>query len=376
VLAVSIDWPTVLRTILFALFSALTAIVAAITGPTYDGLLVPMLQPGALYPALRPSGGGPGDFLSSAVQFSSFTLVNVVDPAIAVVGVGVALLYLARSFVSRWAETFSGLLPRLVIAVIVANFTLPIAGAVLGIAGALYPVFAGWNGGAWQHWVNLGGFGELSFSWDNGALALILSIAEFLAVFALVLAVGIRDALLSVLLVLLPLFTLLWPLRPLSSIPRRAWLLFFELAFLPCVLVVPLQLAVGTNNPVLLVGYLGVALASPYLLSVAGTHLVAFGFPSSGGTVSGGLQRGLGSTSSGAASMASPAANAAATTGASGRAFAGAVRTAGTAGFPAAAPLAAGTVLGHSALHLLRHLPHTDLDGVGPWPPMRGGGGR
>ncbi|MGA8275976.1 MAG: hypothetical protein WB852_06755 [Thermoplasmata archaeon] len=373
-LALSIDWPTIIRTILFAVFSVLTAVVAAVIGPTYDNLLVPMLQPAALYPALRGSGGGPGDFLSSAVQFSSYTLVNVVDPAIALVGAGVALLFLARSVVARWAEGLSGLLPRLVVAVIVANFSLPIAAAVLDLAGALYPVFSGWNGAAWEHWTNLGGFGELSFSWDNGALALVLSVVEFLAVLALVLAVGLRDALLSVLLVLLPLFTLLWPLRPLSSIPRRAWLLFLELAFLPCVLVVPLQLAVGTNSPVLLVGYLGVAVASPYLLSVAGTHLVAFGFPASGGTLSGGVQRGLASASSGASSVASPAANAVAGTGAGGRALSGTVKSAGTASFPAAAPLAAGTILGHTALHLLRHLPRADAKGVGPWPPMRGGG--
>lgn len=360
--------------ILFALFSVLTAIVAAITGPTYDNLLVPMLQPAALFPALRATGG-PNDYLSSAVQFSSYILVNVVDPAIALIGAGVALLYLARSVVARWEAPLSGLLPRLVVAVIVANFTLPIAAGVLDLAGALYPVLSGWNGAAWEHWVNLGGYGEVAFSWDNGALAFVLSVVQFLAVLALVLAVGVRDALLSVLLVLLPVFTLLWPLRPLSAIPRRAWLLFIELAFLPCVMVVPLQLAVGTTSPVLLVGYLGIAVASPYFLSVAGTHLVAFGFPAGGGTISGGVQRGLASASSGASSVASPAANAAARSGAGGAALSGAVRAAGTAALPAAAPLAAGTILGHTALHLLRHLPSADPKGIGRWPPMRAGGG-
>jgi len=364
----------VIQAILFGLFSVLTAVVAAVTGPTYDNLLVPMLQTPALFPALRPGEGGGSDYLSAAVQFSSYTLVNVVDPAIALVGTGVAVLYLARSVVARWADSLSDLLPRLVLAVIVANFTLPIAAGVMDLSGAIYPVFSSWNGAAWEHWVNLGGYGELSFSWDNGALALILSIVEFLAVLALVLAVGVRDALLSVLLVLLPLFTLLWPLRPLSSIPRRAWLLFVELAFLPCVIVVPLQLAVGTTSPVLLVGYLGVAVASPYLISVAGTHLVAFGFPTSGGVVAGGVQRGLATAPSGASAVASPSANALAGAGAGGRALSGAVRAAGTASFPAAAPLAAGTVLGHTALHLLRHFPHSGSDKIGRWPPMRGGG--
>ncbi len=374
-MTLGIDWTTLLQAILFALFSALTAIVAAITGPTYDNLLVPMLQTGALYPAFASTGGS-SDYLSAAIQFSSYSLGTVVDPAIALVGIGIALLFLARSVVSRWAEPLSGLLPRLVIAVIVANFSLPIVHGILDVSGALYPVMAGWNGGAWQHWVNLGGVGEVRFSWDNGALALILSALEFAAVLALVLAVGIRDALLATLIVLLPIFTMLWPLRPFSSIPRRAWLLFLELAFLPCVLVVPLQLAVGTPSPVLLVGYLGVAVASPYLLSVAGTQLVAFGFPSSGSTLAGGLQRGLSITSSSASAVATPSANALAASGPSGRALAGAVHAAGSAAFPAAAPLAAGSVLGHTALHLLRHLPNGDPTRVGPWPPIRGGGGK
>ncbi len=374
-MTLGIDWTTLLQAILFALFSALTAIVAAITGPTYDNLLVPMLQTGALYPAFASTGGS-SDYLSAAIQFSSYSLGTVVDPAIALVGIGIALLFLARSVVSRWADPLSGLLPRLVIAVIVANFSLPIVHGILDVSGALYPVMAGWNGGAWQHWVNLGGVGEVRFSWDNGALALILSALEFAAVLALVLAVGIRDALLATLIVLLPIFTMLWPLRPFSSIPRRAWLLFLELAFLPCVLVVPLQLAVGTPSAVLLVGYLGVAVASPYLLSVAGTQLVAFGFPSSGSTLAGGLQRGLSSTSSSASAVATPSANALAASGPSGRALAGAVHAAGSAAFPAAAPLAAGSVLGHTALHLLRHLPNGDPTRVGPWPPIRGGGGK
>jgi hypothetical protein len=369
------DWSTLVQVILFALFAVLTALVAAITGPTYDHLLVPMLQPAALYPSFTP-GGGPSDYLSAAIQFSSYTLETIVDPAVALVGIGVGLLFLVRSVVSRWADPLSGLLPRLVIAVIVANFSLPIAHGVLNVAGALYPVLAGWNGGAWEQWVNLAGFGEFQYSWDNGALALVLSVLEFAAVMALVLAVGIRDALLATLIVLLPIFTLLWPLRPFSSIPRRAWLLFLEVAFLPCVLVVPLQLAVGAPTPVLLVGYLGVAVASPYLLSVAGTHLVAFGFPASGGTLGGGMQRGLSTTSSSASAVATPSANAVASSGPAGRAISGAVHAAGSASFPSAAPLAAGTVLGHSALHLLRHLPNGDPTRVGPFPPMRGGSGR
>jgi hypothetical protein len=370
-----VDLGNLIQAILFSLFAGLTAIVSAVVGPTYDNLLVPELSPSALYPALTGSAGS-GTYLGAAAQFSAYTLAAVVDPAIALVALGVALLYLSKTMVSRWAVRLDGLLPRLVISVVAANFTLPIAGAVLGIAGSLFPVFAGWDGGAWQHWVNLAGYGQVSFSWDNGALAFVLSIVEFALVFALVLAVGLRDALLAVLLVLLPVFTLVWPFRPLSLLARRAWFLFAELAFLPCVLVVPLELAVHSPSIVLLVGFLGCAVASPYLLSLAGTHLTAFGFPSSAGVAGAGVQRGLSAAPGAASSYASPAVNATRTSGPLAQAAAGVTRAAGSAAAPVAAPLAVGQLVGHGALHLVRHLSGTRAAAgtPGKWPPIRGGG--
>src|SRR5208283_4360074 len=265
----SVDLGDLVRTLLFLLFAGLTAIITAVIGPTYDNLLVPELQPSALFPPLLGSGSGGVNYLSTGARFSGYVLTNVVDPAVTLVALGVAVLYLSRSVVSRWADALDGLLPRLII----------------GVVGGLYPIISGWDGGAWQHWVNLAGWGQVPFSWDNGALAFVLSLVEFAAVFVLVLAVGIRDAVLAVLLVLLPIFTLLWPLHPLSPLARRGWLLFGELAFLPCVLVVPLELAVGSPNPVMLVAYLAVAVASPFFLSLAGTSLVSFGFGGASGVV-------------------------------------------------------------------------------------------
>ena len=371
-----LDLGTLIRAILFLIFSGLTAIVSAVVGPTYDNLLVPSLAPGALYPILTTRVVGPSDYLAAAAQFSTYTLANVVDPAIALVGVGVAVVYLSRVFVDRWALTLDGLLPRLVIAVVAANFTVPIAGAVLGVAGGLYPVLSAWDGGAWHHWVNLAGYGQLGFSWDNGAVAFVLSIAEFLLVFALLLAVGLRDALLAVLIVLLPIFTLLWPFRPLAPLARRAWFLFGELAFLPCVMVVPLELAVNSPSSILLVGYLGCAVASPYLLSLAGTHLSAFGFPGSATTISAGTQRGLNAAPAGAAGYVAPAASVARGTGPLSQAFAGTARAAGSAAAPVAVPLAVAQLVGHGALHLVRHVRGASDSSPTPgrWPPIRGGG--
>ncbi len=351
------DIPNLVQLILFLVFSDITSLVAAVIGPTYDNLLVPELSPAALFPPIFSLVPSSGNFLAPAARFSDFVLVNVVDPSVALIAMGVAVLFLARASVARWGAMFDGLLPRLLVAVVGANFTVPIAGAVLGVAGSLYPVVAGWDGGSWQHWVNLAGWGELRLAWDNGAVAFVLSLVEFVVVFALVLAIGLRDALLAVLVVLLPMFTLLWPFRPLSPLARRAWLLFAELAFLPCVMVVPLELAVGSPNPVLLVGYLGVALASPFLLSVAGSNLVAIGFASPGNLLHSGTQRALAVAPSAATAPAAPAAAALrGSASVTGRAAAGGLCAAGSAGLPLAAPLAVGQLLGHGALHLARHI--------------------
>jgi len=371
----SVDLGDLVRTILFLLFAGLTAIITAIIGPTYDNLLVPELQPGALFPPILGPGSGAANYLTTAARFSGFILSNVVDPAVALVALGVAVLYLSRSIITRWADALDALLPRLVLGVVGANFTVPIASAVLGVAGSLYPVVSGWDGGAWQHWVNLAGWGQVSFSWDNGALAFVLSFVEFAAVFALLLGVGIRDAALAVLLVLLPIFTLVWPLRPLSPLARRGWLLFGELAFLPCVLVVPLELAVASPNPVMLVSYLAVAVASPYFLSLAGTSLVSFGFGGASGMVHSNVQRGLQLTPSAATSSLGPMASGMRTSSAAGGAFAGATRVAGSAAAPAAAPLVVSELLGHGAWQLMRHVGSSPgKNGPSPQPPLHHGG--
>src|SRR5579859_6075098 len=107
----------VVQGILFAFFAELTAMVAAITGPTYDNLLVPELAPAALFPPISASGVPGGSLLGTAAQFSEYLLVNLVDPAIAVVAVVVALLYLARAALGRWVVRFESALPKLLLAV-------------------------------------------------------------------------------------------------------------------------------------------------------------------------------------------------------------------------------------------------------------------
>lgn len=353
-----VDYATVVQAVLFAVFAVLTTTLATVIGPTYDNVLVPELAAGTLYPSLTGSGSGSAGFLTGASHFSLYLVANLADPAIALVAVGVGLVYLGRSVVSRWSSTADSLLPRLIVAVVLANFSLPVADGILGIAGTAYPVIAGFDGGAWQHWGNLAGFGEFGFSWDNGALAFVLTFVMFSLVLLLSIAVAVRDALLGVLLVLLPLVSLLWPIPPLAPLTRRAWLMFGELAFLPCVILVPLELAVASPSVVMLLAYLAVALGAPSLISLAGAQLSGVAFPSVGGALTGGVQRGLASGSAAASSYARPS-TAMTSVSRVGRAAghaAAAARSVGAAPLPIGLPIAAGEFLGRASSQLLRHV--------------------
>jgi hypothetical protein len=346
--------PASMQALLFTIFAALTGVLGAVLGATYDNLLVPELDASSLYPALTATGGS--SYLHLAAAMSAYVLTGLVDPAIGLVGLAVGLAYLGRSFLGRLGGAVEPLLGRLVLAVLIANFSLPIAGAILDLAGATYPFLAGFDGGAWRSWTALDPSGSVTFSWDNGVLAFVITFALFSVVLLLAAAVALRDALLGVLLVLLPLFTLLWPVPTLAPLARRAWLMFGELAFLPCVLVIPLELAVGSSSILLLLGYLVVALASPSLVSLAGAQLTQSGFPSAGGVIAGGIQRGLGVASSSVGTLTAPLGGFAKGSSGAGQVAGAAGRALGGSAFPAALPLVTADVLGRSAAGLVRHL--------------------
>ncbi|MCI4326589.1 MAG: hypothetical protein L3K16_03000 [Thermoplasmata archaeon] len=347
---------SVVQAVVFALFAVLTGVLWAVTLPTYNDLLVPELLPGAAYPILLgPGAGSSSSFLALAARFSEFLVANVVDPAVALVVLAVGAVYLARAVTAPTRVRLESLLPRLVVSIVLANVTLPVAAAILDLAGAVYPVVAGFDGGAWQSWVNLTGVAGLRYYWDNGLLAFVLSFVLFSLVLLLAIAVAARDAMLAVLLVLLPAFSLLAPIPVLAPLARRSWLLFGELAFLPVVVVVPLELAVGAPSILLLVAYLTIALGAPSLLNVAGVQLGRIGFPSAGSALTGGVERGLAAVSAGATSIVRPLAASGRSAGTA-RAVQGVSATVARAPIPFAAPLLAAEGLGRGAEAMFGHL--------------------
>jgi hypothetical protein len=349
---------------LFSLFAGLTAILWMITGPTYNGLLVPEMSSSSLYPSVY----GGSSFLGHAVAFSGYLTVHLVDPAVVLVALALGLLYLARAVLGRDSARLDNLVPWMVVYVVLANLAVPVGAAILGLAGATYPVIAGFDGGAWQNWSNLDAFGSVKFSWDNGALAFVVSLMLVSLLILLATAIAVRDALIAVLLVALPMLTLVGAIPAFRPIARRAWFLFGEAAFLPCVVVIPLELAVGAPNILLLVAYLTVALGAPALIASSGSSLVALGLPSAGSVLSGGVQRGLSVASLGATSTARPlAASAGGSPG--GQALSGTLSAASKVPLPLSAPIAGAELLGQGAAHLLRHVQSGNNPGAPPGRP-------
>lgn len=365
--------PAGVQAILLATFGVAIALLAKVLAPTYQYLLVPSLQPGALYPSLTAAGGT--GFLALGARMSEYTLVALVDPAVTLVAIAIGLLYLVRSALGRHRPELEGLLPRMAFAVILANVTLPIAGAILGLAGSVYPVFEGFDHGAWESWANVTGNSLLQYAWGNGALTLVIEFVLFSLLLLLVAAVAVRNALLGVLLVLLPILTLLYPIPTLRPLARRAWLWFAELAFLPCVMIVPLELSVGSTSIMMTMGYLVVALGAPALLSIAGASLTGAGFPSASGAITGGIQRGLAVATLAAEGVVAPIAAPIAGAGVAG-AVGAATRHASSAPAPFALSAFGSHLFGQGTSRLLRHLagPGKGADG-GAWsaPAVRGG---
>lgn len=381
----SIDWNVVIQAILFGLFTAGTTVLNVVLQPTYDNLVVPELSAPSLFPSIAHPGAGAG-FLSTAVQFSDFLLADLVDPAIALVLVALGGLYLFRSFSARAGRGLEPLLPRLVIALLGANFTLPLAASALDLAGSTFRLVSSFDGGSWRHWTNLVPAGGIVFSWDNGVLAFVVTFALFALVLALAALVALRDAMIAVLLVLLPLFTLLWALPPLAPLARRGWTLLVELAFLPSVILIPLELAVGAPTILLVLGYLAIAVGSPYLISLSRAQLGGMGFPSAGAGLTGGIQRGLAVASlsaQGSANAVAPSASATGRVAQVGAAVRGVANHFGKGPFPAGVALGAGHLVNQGSRHLLQHIrafqgahrsipPHPALLGAVQRPPTGG----
>jgi hypothetical protein len=299
------DWGGIARAILFALFAALTGVVTAVIEPTYDNLFVPEMSPAALYAPFLGSGHA-SNLFSEGAAFSNYILVNVVDPLSVLVIIVVGVLYLIRATLPSAASTWTHLAPRLVLGILLANMVLPLTWLLWSVASATYPVFYDYDGGAWQTFSNIVGPGAFTFSWDNGALAFVCSLTLFSLVLILTFLVAFRDALVAVLLVLLPPLTLLWPIPSLSGLAVKAWRLFAEMTFLPCLLVVPLALAVGASSILIVIGLFTVAVGMPVLLTQVGGSLSSAGFPHGGSIVAGGFlggARGAGNAVAGGLQM-------------------------------------------------------------------------
>ncbi len=285
------DWNSVVQAVLFAIFSVLTEAVNVVIGPAYETLFVPEMAPSSAYaPYLLHADTG--SLFYRGAEMSEFVLVNIVDPVAILVIITVGLLYLLRATLPEKAYSWTNLAPRLVIGVLLSNAVLPLTWMLWEVAATVYLPIYSYGGGAWQTYANIVPMGGLNFAWDNGMIAFIASMVLLSLVLTLAFLLAFRDALLAVLLVLLPAVTLLWPIPPLAGLAKRAWWLFAEMTFLPTLVVIPLALAVGSGSVLLVIGLFAAAAGMPLLLSQAGGNLSSAGFPHTGSITTGGVANG------------------------------------------------------------------------------------
>lgn len=285
------DWAAVVQAVLFALFAALNVLINTVIGPFYNNVFVPEMDPQALYPSYMAASHSSNIF-SAGAAMSDYVVVNLVDPVAVLVIVVVGVLYLLRASLPGKSQVWTGLAPRLVLGVLLSNIVLPLSWLLWSLAALVYGPLFSYGGGAWQDYGNLVPIGGISFSWDNGVITFIVSLVLLSLVLALAFLIAFRDALIAVLLVLLPPLTLMWPIPPLSGFARRAWRLFGEMAFLPSLVVIPLELAVGSPSVLMVGGLLAVAVGMPMLITQVGASLSSSGFPHVGSITTSGVSGG------------------------------------------------------------------------------------
>ena len=276
---------SVVQAFLFTLFSGLTAILQAITAPTYQDLLVPELSRSSLYP---PFPGGSAVVLRRPDRILGLPRGPPRGPGDRRRR-GRPRAPLPRPLVPRAGDRPPrSALPRLVVYVVLANVTVPVAGRDPRPRGFRLPDDRRVRRWRVAELAEPHGPGRRSPSaGTTGRSRSSSPSCSSRSSSCSIVAVALRDALLAFLIVVFPALTLVGAIPPLRPLARRAWLLFGEAAFLPCLLVIPLELAVGSASILLVVAYLTLALASPALISVAGTQLTQLGFPGASGVLAG-----------------------------------------------------------------------------------------
>ena len=218
--------------------------------------------------------------------------------------VGIAYLYydLFEQYLNTRLKT---LLPRIVFGIILAYSSIWIIEALMVLGKATYVLF--WNLPApFNNWQNPafitsisphvrvpGDFMGLLNAIANGYLGFIWVFVIVMEVLSTLILIAVRDFLLALLLVVLPIASLLLIHPWTQRIGSRLWWLAVDLVFLPIIMIIPLALLGLVHNSIsFTIAGLAITIGSIYLIAQEPFVLTGAGFTRAGSMLSVGLAGG------------------------------------------------------------------------------------
>ena len=284
-----------------------------IAGMAWKGFLY-LMRPSELFPNLinlpnykDVSTTGISGMMSAAIYLNGVIVEKIVNALVVFMLWFVGLMYLYADFFEGFMGKLKTIIPRLIMALILAyggiyflNF-----GVVLGKYA--YMVLYNTNIGALGVWKQPSFYNYISVKLQAPTTNIILATLEqmllryiwsFLAVnFALMLlmVVVVRDVLFAVLIVLLPIASVFFLTPWTSNIGERLWGLAIDLILLPFVMIIPLML-VGpvANHITFVIAGMVISAGAIYLLAKEPFILSGIGFGRAGEHLSRGIVMGTG----------------------------------------------------------------------------------
>ena len=284
-----------------------------IAGMAWKGFLY-LMRPSELFPNLLNlpnykdvSTTGIHGMMSAAIYLNSVIVEKIVNALIVFMLWIVGLMYLYADLFESFFGRLKSIIPRLIIALILAYGSIYVVNYLIMMGKYAYMVLYNINIGALGAWKQPTFYNyiksQLQPPTTNITLAflekwLLKYIWSFLSVdftLMLLMVVVVRDVLFAVLIVLLPIAAVLLLTPWTTSIGERLWFLAVDLVFLPFVMIIPLML-VGpvANHITFVIAGMVISVGAIYLLAKEPFILSGIGFGRAGEHLSRGLTVGAG----------------------------------------------------------------------------------
>ncbi|MGC8514812.1 MAG: hypothetical protein ACP5OC_01585 [Thermoplasmata archaeon] len=206
-----------------------------------------------------------------------FAIYNLVFGASYFIITEIALIVMATAFLainSAWGPINRlNILIRMSLAVVLPLFTIQVLAVIMYISGSGFSFI--WNN-AGVNWSSglLYASSMTSISQVSGAAPSYLSVMEFfflsgyfLATTSLIVTLELRQALLIVLSILLPVFSILFAIPRVDEYAKRMWKLFVETAVFPFFTIIAVYFAIeSSGNFLLQLAFLIFAASSPFVI--------------------------------------------------------------------------------------------------------------